>query len=133
MSEQKWAVMRGERGAWIVSTPDHTDRDDDGRLICWDVDSIHDTWTEAMQEADRMARTVTVTLPRAKVTKFATDNASRRADMRLDTTHDGVLLSRTSIHPWKLRWRTNDQAAYIPNSQLQDVALALLAHARRRA
>lgn len=63
MSEQRWAVLGdAARNGWIVAHPGDLFRYD-GRLECWVVHSRHDTWTEAMQEADRMARTVTVTLP----------------------------------------------------------------------
>lgn len=64
MSEQRWAVLRGAaRNGWLVAHPNDIIRHD-GRLDCWAVHSRHDTWAEAMQEADRMACTVTVTLPR---------------------------------------------------------------------
>ena len=65
MSEQKWAVLGDEAmNGWIVAHPGDVLRGGDGRLECWEVHSRHHTWEEAMQEADRMARTDTVTLPR---------------------------------------------------------------------
>ena len=64
MSEQqRWAVMSAEGSGWLVVHPGDVRRYD-GLLDCWDVHSRHHTWEEAMQEADRMARTEAVTLPR---------------------------------------------------------------------
>lgn len=59
MSEQKWAVMSTMIGGWGVARPEHAYRESDGLLACTEWESLHDTWTEAMQEADRMSRTVT--------------------------------------------------------------------------
>ena len=57
MSEQRWAVLGDPDGnGWLVVHPCDVFRGGDGLLDCWDVHSIHDTWAEAMQEADRMAR-----------------------------------------------------------------------------
>ena len=63
MSEQRWAVLSARPGnGWLVVHPGDVFRYD-GILDCADVHSTYSTWEEAMQEADRMARTVTVTLP----------------------------------------------------------------------
>ena len=56
--------MSAEGSGWLVVHPGDVYRTDDGLLGCWEVHSRHHTWEEAMQEADRMARTDTVTLPR---------------------------------------------------------------------
>ena len=59
MSKQRWAVLKDEdRVWWLVVQPCDICRGDDGILECWDVHSHHSTWEEAMQEANRMARTV---------------------------------------------------------------------------
>ena len=58
MSEQKWAVLKDEdRIWWLVVQPCDVCRYD-GILDCADIHSRHHTWEEAMQEADRMVRTV---------------------------------------------------------------------------
>ena len=57
MSEQRWAVLGDPDGnGWLVVRPCDVFRGGDGLLDCWDVHSVHDTWAEAMQEANRMAR-----------------------------------------------------------------------------
>ena len=61
--QQKWAVMCSMIGSWGVARPEHVYRDEEtGLLACTEWESLHDTWAEAMQEADHMARTVTATL-----------------------------------------------------------------------
>lgn len=68
MSEQRWAVMCSMTGSsWGVVRPEHVYREADGLLACTEWESLHGTWAEAMQEVDRMARTVTVTLPRGQL------------------------------------------------------------------
>ena len=58
MSEQqRWAVMCSMTGSWGVARPEHAYHEDDGLLACTEWESLHDTWAEAMQEANRMART----------------------------------------------------------------------------
>lgn len=58
MSKQRWAVLGGEdRDGWLVVRPGDVCRYN-GILGCWDVHSRYDTWEEAMQEANRMARPV---------------------------------------------------------------------------
>ena len=70
MSEQRWAVLSARPGnGWLVVHPGDVFRYD-GILDCADVHSTYSTWEEAMQEADRMARTVTVTLPRLTPRKW---------------------------------------------------------------
>lgn len=125
MSEQRWAVMRDEREAWIVSTPDHTDRDDDGRLICWDVDSIHDTWTEAMQEADRMARTITVTLPRV--------GTSHTIPADITPDPDIHITRESAPHGYEVACiQSGNSVLRLGGGEREALALALLAHARRK-
>lgn len=51
MTAGKWIVRRDEEGLWRVLDGDGYHR------------ITYSTWEEAMQEADRMARAVTVTLP----------------------------------------------------------------------
>lgn len=57
MSEPKWAVMSTMIGGWGVARPEHAYRENDGLLACTEWESLHDTWEEAMQEADRQAST----------------------------------------------------------------------------
>lgn len=120
MSEQRWAVLGdAARNGWIVVHPGEVIRDD-GRLDCWEVHSRHDTWTEAMQEADRMARTVTVTLPR-----LAPGEWTRTGNFR-------VFPER----PWlgdALELDACDDAGeyfILGKEDCEPLALAILAHAR---
>lgn len=120
MSEQKWAVMSTMIGGWGVARPEHAYRESDGLLACTEWESLHDTWEEAMQEVDRMARTETVTLPanpdevmpEVKVAAY-----DRGYDIWIDRTY---LLA--GYHELT-----------IPDAYRETVALALLAHARRKA
>lgn len=119
MSEQKWAVLGGDdRTGWFVIHPGDVFRCGDGRLECWDVHSRHDTWEEAMQEADRMARTVTVTLPA---------NPDRVLPVTKIMTHsepEGTWTKRTyTVYGY--------QEITIPDAYREPLALALLAHARK--
>ena len=119
MSKQKWAVLGTETmNGWLVVHPGDVFRMDDGRLECWDVHSRHHTWEEAMQEADRQARTVTVTLP---------------ADPGKVLPVTGVMMSRDPEgvwieHTYRVAW---DWDITIPDAYRETVALALLAHARK--
>ena len=111
MSEQqRWAVLRAEAGnGWLVVRPSEVCREADGLLGCWGFDSRQHTWEEAMQEADRMARTVTVTLPA---------NPGIEITARTER-HSGW----SSLHP-------RFYLAADADADLENIALALLAHAR---
>lgn len=120
MSEQRWAVLGDLDGdGWVVAHPDDTFRRD-GRLDFWDDHSVHDTWAEAMQEADRMARTITVTLPRLAPEEW--------------TEAGGFHV--ISEPPWcgdALEVHEIDDYGYftIGREDCEPLALALLAHARK--
>lgn len=126
MTTGKWSVHRStlpwtqEDGEWFA-VPVYDDKNE-GKYF--------PTHAEALAYADRMARHGTPhDVPRVKV--IPTDRADRRADMTIHANENGVNLTRPAMHPWKLKWRPNDQTAYIPNSQLEEVALHLLALANR--
>ena len=118
MSEKKWAVLGDEAGSgWIVAHPGDVFRRIDGLLECWATHSRHDTWAEAMQEADRMARTVTVTLPAYQnPTTINADPAS------LVTIYTLGTLAHIEAGGMRLN---------LFRHELEQVSLALLAHARR--
>ena len=119
MSEQqRWAVMCSMTGYWGVARPEHSYREDDGLLACTEWESLHDTWAEAMQEADRMARTVEITVPRPQ---------------RLTTLYWGVPEVQVMIEhsPRYSELNQRDQRIIIRADQREDMALQLLAHARK--
>ena len=120
MSEQRWAVLGVPDGnGWLVVHPCDVFRYD-GILDCLDVHSYHSTWTEAMQEADRMARTVTVTLPAnpGRVMPVTT--------IMMSSDPDGIWTERT--------YRVDGRRELtIPDAYREPLALALLAHARKEA
>lgn len=121
MSEQRWAVMCSMIGSsWGVVRPEHVYREDDGLLACSEWESLHGTWAEAMQEADRMARTEEITVPRPQ---------------RLTTLYWGVPEAQVMIEhaPRYSELKQRDQRIVIHPDQREDMALQLLAHARRRA
>ena len=118
MSEQRWAVLSARPGnGWLVVHPGDVFRYD-GILDCADVHSTYSTWAEAMQEADRMARTGTFTLP-------------ANPDRVLPVTN--IMMSRDPGGIWTERtYRvTGYQEITIPDTCRERVALALLAHARK--
>lgn len=117
MSEQRWAVLKdADRIGWIVVHPGDVFRTGDGIYDCWDAHSHHSTWEEAMQEADRMARTVTVTLPAYQ--NPTTINAEPASPVTIYKS--GPL---TQIEAGGVRFN-------LFRHELEPVALALLAHAR---
>ena len=119
MSEQRWAVLGDEaRNGWIVVHPGDVFRGGDGLLECWGIHSRHDTWAEAMQEAGRMARTVTVTLP-ANPGRVMPETATM---MRSEA--GGIWIERTYRAP-------GGQDITIPDAYRETIALTLLAHARK--
>ena len=119
MSEQRWAVLGTETmNGWLVVHPGDILRMGDGRLECWDIHSRHHTWEEAMQEADRMARTVTVTLP-ANPGRVMPETATM-----VSWELGSVWVERTYMVP-------GGQDVTIPDACRERVALALLAHARK--
>lgn len=119
MSEQRWAVIGdAARNRWLVIHPGDAFRGSDGRLEWWDAHSLHDTWAEAMQEADRMARTVTVTLPANP------DRVLPATNIMVSSDPEGVWIERT----YRVAW---DWDVTIPDAYRETVALALLAHARK--
>ncbi len=118
MSEQRWAVLGGADGEWLVVHPGDVCRTDDGLLGCWEVHSRHHTWQEAMQEADRMARTGTFTLPANP------DWVLPVTMIRGTRDPEGVWTERTYQVSWDLE-------ITIPDAYREPVALALLAHARK--
>lgn len=123
MSEQqKWAVMCSMTGGWGVVRPEHAYREDDGLLACIEWESLHDTWAEAMQEADRMARTITVTLPTPKVVHII---PAAVTDEHPIYVHTEGQLTEISAVASQGRMRIN-----LYHDELEAVALALLAHAR---
>ena len=118
MSEQKWAVLKDEdRIGWLVVQPCDVCRYN-GIPECWDAHSHHSTWEEAMQEADRMARTVTVTLP-ANPDRVMPETATM-----MSSDPGGVWIERTYRVP-------GGQDVTIPDACRELVGLALLAHARK--
>ena len=121
MSKYKWTVLSTETmNGWLVVHPGEVLRESNGRLDCWDVHSRHHTWEEAMQEADRMACTVTVTLPRLAPEEWTTAGNFRVIPekpwlgdaLEVDEIGDGeyFILGKEDCEP---------------------LALALLAHARK--
>lgn len=121
MSEQRWAVLGdAARNGWLVVHPGDVCRMSDGRLECWAVHSRHDTWTEAMQEADRMARTVTFTLP---------------ADPDRHAPYRGAVASSEAPAQYQFGGPDGDWSNKInlEAAQITPFALALLVHARRLA
>ena len=121
MSKYKWTVLSTETmNGWLVVHPGEVLRESNGRLDCWAVHSRHHTWEEAMQEADRMACTVTVTLPRLAPEEWTTAGNFRVIPekpwlgdaLEVDEIGDGeyFILGKEDSEP---------------------LALALLAHARK--
>ena len=120
MSEQRWAVLSARPGnGWFVVHPRDVFRYD-GILDCADIHSTYSTWEEAMQEADRMSRTGTVTLP-ANPGRVMPETATM---MRSEA--GGIWIERTYRVP-------GGQDITIPDAYREPVALALLAHARKEA
>ena len=121
MSEQKWAVLADEAmNGWIVAHPGYVFRRSDGLLDCWATHSRQHTWEEAMQEADRMARTVTVTLPRLTPGEWTTVGNFRVIP---ESPGCGDALEVDEI---------GDGAYFIIGKEdCEPLALALLAHARK--
>lgn len=120
MSEQqRWAVMCSMTRYWGVVRPEHSYRED-GLLACSEWESLHDTWAEAMREADRMARTETVTLPANP------DRVLPATTIRTRSTPEGTWTERTYKMP-------SGQDITIPDAYREPLALALLAHVRRQA
>lgn len=115
----KWAVLKdADRIGWIVVHPGDVFRTGFGLLDCWDVHSYHSTWAEALQEADRMTRSVTVTLPA---------DPDREMPAMTIMTHsepEGAWIERTY-------WVPGGQDITLPDALREPVALALLAHARK--
>ena len=126
MSEQRWAVLGTETmNGWLVVHPGDVFRGSDGLLECWDVHSRHHTWEEAMQEADRMARAITVTLPTPQ--EVHTIPAAVPDEHSIHVRTVGQLIEIIAI---------SSQGPMLINlyhDELEPVALVLLAHARRRA
>ena len=122
MSEQRWAVMSAEGSGWLVVHPSDVRRYD-GRLDCWEVHSRHHTWEEAMQEADRMARTDTVTLPRLTPGEWTTVGNFRVIP---ESPGCGDALEVDEL---------DDDGAYfiIAKEDCEPLARVLLAHARKEA
>lgn len=126
MSEQRWAVLGTETmNGWLVVHPGDVIRASDGRLECWAVHSRHHTWEEAMQEADRMARTGTFTLPTPKAVHTI---PAAVPDEHPIYVHTEGQLTEISAVASQGRMRIN-----LYRAELEPVALVLLAHARRRA
>ena len=120
MSEQKWAVMSSVTGSWGVASPEHAYREDDGLLACTEWESLHDTWAEAMQEVDRMTRTVTVTLPRLAPGKWT---AAGGFQVIPESPGCGDALEVDEIDP-------DGEYFILDKEDCEPLALALLAHAR---
>ena len=124
MSEQqKWAVMCSMTGYWGVARPEHAYREDDGLLACTEWESLHDTWAEAMQEANRMARTVTATLPAPQSVHIIPAAVPDEHPIHVRTEGQLTEISATSSQGLM---RIN-----LYNAELEPVALVLLAHARK--
>ena len=119
MSEQRWAVLGTEAmNGWLVVHPGDVFRVGYGLLDCWDIHSHHSTWAEAMQEADRMARTTTVELPANPDRVLPVTTIMTRSDP------EGTWTERT--------YRVDEYQAFtIPDAYREPLALALLAHARK--
>ena len=124
MSKYKWSVLRTESGnGWLVVHPGEVLRESNGRLDCWEVHSRHHTWEEAMQEADRMARTDTVTLPRLTPGEWTTVGNFRVIP---ESPGCGDALEVDEL---------DDDGAYfiIAKEDCEPLARVLLAHARKEA
>jgi|LSQX01.1.fsa_nt_gb hypothetical protein len=121
MNKQRWAVMCSMTGYWGVVRPEHVHREDDGLLACSEWESLHDTWTEAIQEADRMARTVTATLTLPAYRNPTAINVDRASPVTIYTAGPITQIEAGGM-------RTN-----LFRHELEQLALTLLAHARRQA
>ena len=124
MSEQRWAVMCSMTGYWGVARPEHAYREDDGLLACIEWESLHDTWEEAMQEANRLARTITVTLPSPQAAHTIPAAVPDEHSIHVRTV--GQLTEISAISSPGRLMRIN-----LYHDELEPVALALLAHARK--
>lgn len=120
MSEQqKWRIRRG-RHKWFVFDPAH-------RWI--ERPFTFDTWAQALDFADRTDRTVEVVLPR---NPHRHANPVETARKRLDhSPSSGWYGPVYSEYATTYRLRAGMEIT-IPDDQLEAVALALLAHARKR-
>ena len=125
MSEQKWAVMSTMIGGWGVARPENVYRESDGLLACIEWDSFYDTWAEAMQEADRMSRTFTGTLPAPQEVHTIPAAVPDEHSIHVRTLGQ---LTEISAMSYQGPMRIN-----LYRDELEPVALALLAQARRRA
>lgn len=124
MSEQRWAVLGTETGhEWLVIHPGDVSRRSDGRLECWGIHSSHDTWAEAMQEADRMARTVTVTLSRVQDKHEIKVSDDVVVPIIVWKNHKGDYVVQESVGMFG--------SVELSPDEIEPVALALLAHARK--
>ena len=122
MSEQRWAVMSAEGSGWLVVHPGDVFRYD-GILDCADVHSTYSTWAEAMQEADRMACTVTVTLPRVQDKHEIKVSDDVVVPIIVWKNHKGDYVVQESVGMFG--------SVELSPDELEPVALTLLAHARK--
>lgn len=104
---KRWRVWE-DQGDWFVISPEYAER-------------AFRTWREAMDYADRMARTVEVTLPRPDSTWF------ERPVWELG---DGVTVHQ-SIADQSQTITADYPRIAIPNSKRRELALALLALAEQ--
>lgn len=127
MSEQqRWAVMCSMTGYWGVARPEHVYREEDGLLACSEWESLHGTWAEAMRYADEQARTITVTLPRVGTSH--TIPADITPDPEIHITRE------SAPHGYEVACiQSGNSVLRLGGGEREAVALALLAHARRRA
>lgn len=106
-----------------MAHPGDVFRGGDGLLECWEVHSRHHTWTEAIQEADRMARAVTVTLPRVQDKHEIKVSDDVTVPIIVWKNHKGDYVVQESVGMFG--------SVELSPDELEPVALALLAHARK--
>ena len=115
MTARKWKVTRTGAGLWRA----------------WDGDGYHRgscfTWADAMQEADRGARTITVVLPRVGRQLQIPVPEDYKDDCPISVSNHGSFIG-VAFTAQGLK-----QDVAIHPDELEPLALALLAHARRQA
>lgn len=115
-------MSAGAMNGWLVIHPGDVFRGGDGLLDCWNVHSRHHTWEEAIQEADRMARTDTVTLPRVQ------DKHEIKVS---DDVTVPIIVWKNRKGDFTVKERGTLGSVELSPDELEPVALVLLTHARK--
>lgn len=105
MTSQRWQVLHGATGlghVWIAQPKEEG------------PGAVFDTWREAMDYADRQARTIEVTLPTSATTHLFS--------LHTYPVDDGLFIERREIGFWQ------SIGIEIKRHELEPLALALLAH-----